>query len=150
MTKRSSDASDQELYDFTSSIYPARSAWVQTVREALDDVSISSSLGVVILLVYRNGPRVSQGILAARAGVTPATLVRTIDQGEQAGLLTRSQVVEDRRVREIELSAQGKKYAARIEKRLTALRRNILGSLPSEEIRVATKVLKLLASVGER
>lgn len=105
---------------------------------------MSAQLGMIILLVWRLGPNVSQRVLAARTGVTPGTLVSTIDQGERLGLLTRKAVAGDRRLKEIELLPKGKRCALRIEDKLTALRRELLGDVSAEEISVATKVLKLL------
>lgn len=144
LTRKAAVVSDQELFDLTGLLQPARSSWMQAVGHALGNEAFSVQLGIVILLVWRQGPRVSQRVLAARTGVTPGTLVSTIDQGEALGLLKRSAVEGDRRVKEIELLAGGKRCAQRIERSLTQLRRRLFGDLSPEDVRTAQRVLKLI------
>lgn len=144
LTRNATVVSDQDLFDLTGLLQPARSGWMQAVGQALGSEAFSVQLGIVILLVWRLGPRVSQRVLAARTGVTPGTLVSTIDQGEALGLLKRSTVEGDRRVKEIELLASGKRCAQRIERSLTDLRRKLFGDLSPEDVRATQRVLKLI------
>src|SRR3546814_3353026 len=94
---------DASLYNFTIAIQPARRVWIQAAGAALANSGLSVSVAAVVVLVARLGPGVQQKVLAIEAGVNPAALVRTLDQGEAAGLLTRRDVPENRRIKVIDL-----------------------------------------------
>src|SRR3546814_7344473 len=93
---------DASLYNVTIAIQPARRVWIQAAGAALANSGLSVSVAAVVVLVARLGPGVQQKVLAIEAGVNPAALVRTLDQGEAAGLLTRRDVPENRRIKVIE------------------------------------------------
>src|SRR3546814_12964170 len=91
---------------------------------------LSVSVAAFVVLVARLGPGVQQKVLAIEAGVNPAALVRTLDQGEAAGLLTRRDVPENRRIKVIDLLPEGQKLAQQMEASLAALRKKVLGDIP--------------------
>src|SRR3546814_2705919 len=111
---------------------------------ALANSGLSVSVAAVVVLVARLGPGVQQKVLAIEAGVNPAALVRTLDQGEAAGLLTRRDVPENRRIKVIDLLPEGQKLAQQMEASLAALRKKVLGDIPMQDIETATRVLRLL------
>ena len=99
-----------------------------------------------MLLVSRMGDGVLQNVLADCIGVHPAALVRTLDQAEAAGLLERRMVTGNRRLRAIHLQDAGQELAERLEKALNALRAEVLGSIPREDVETATRVKGHLGS----
>lgn len=137
-------AADSALFDLTNALQPVRRAWVQAASTVFVEFGLSTSLGTVVLWTSRLGPAVPQKELALEVGVNPAALVRTLDQGEAAGLLERSAVSGDRRSNRISLLPQGKTLAAAMEQKLAKLRQDLLGSLPPEEIETTKRILRML------
>ncbi len=135
---------DERLFAFTNALQPVRRAWVQAARRELAATGLSASLASVVLLTSRLGPGVQQKTLALEIGVNPAALVRLLDQGEAAGLLIRSAIEGDRRCKAIDLLPEGKRRAEEMERSLAALRRDLLGDLPVEDVETATRILRLL------
>lgn len=135
---------DASLYAFTSAIQPTRRAWIQAAGIALADSGLSVSLAVVVVLVSRLGPNVQQKTLAMEAGVNPAALVRTLDQGETGGLLIRRDVPGNRRIKTIDLLPEGQKLALQMEKALAAMRKKLLGDIPLQDIETTVRILRTL------
>lgn len=132
------------LFDLTNALQPVRRAWIQVASTIFVELGLSTPLGTVVLLTSRLGPAVPQKELALEVGVNPAALVRTLDQGEAAGLLERNAVCGDRRSNTISLLPQGKTLAAAMEHKLAELRHDLLGSLPPEEIETTKRILRTL------
>lgn len=141
-------ATDKLLFDLTVAIQPTRRAWVQAASLGLAERGISSSLATVVVVVYRLGKRAPQGAVAHEVGVNPAALVRTLDQGETAGLLKRCDAQTDRRAKEIALLPAGEAMARKIEKDVASLRRELLGDLPAQDVATAVRVLRHLESAA--
>lgn len=137
-------ADDTALFDFTVALQPTRRVWIQAAGVALASSGLSLPLATVVLLVSRLGPGAPQSRVALEAGVNPAALVRTLDQGEAAGVLIRRHVPGDRRLREIELLPPGLECARQIEAALARLRRRLLGDVDAADLAAATRVLSLL------
>jgi len=135
---------DSALFDLTNALQPVRRAWVQAASAIIAEFGLSTSLGTAVLLTSRLGPAVPQKELTLEVGVNPAALVRTLDQGEAAGLLGRNAVSGDRRSNTVSLLPKGEKLAAAMERRLADLRRDLLDNLPPEEIEITTRILRTL------
>ncbi|MDF3936951.1 MarR family winged helix-turn-helix transcriptional regulator [Pseudomonas citronellolis] len=137
-------SSHDYLYHLTGSLQPARRAWQQAASLVLAESGLSLAVATPVLLVSRMGDGVLQSALAERIGVHPAALVRTLDQAEAAGLLERRMVPGNRRLRAIHLRDAGRELVERLERRLTALRAEVLGSIPQADVETATRVLQLM------
>ncbi len=135
-------ATPAALYALTTAIQPVRRAWWKAATIALEGSGLSVSLATVVLLVYRHGGGVRQGVLAEDAGVNPAALVRTLDQAEEARLLARRGAAGDRRAKGVHLLPEGERLALIMEANIAELRRRLLGDLPQDEIETATRVLR--------
>ncbi len=138
--------SDSVLFDLTVAVQPTRRAWLQAAGCALAVNGLPIPLATAILLVFRHGSPAPQSMVALEAGVNPAALVRTLDQGEQDGLLKRRDAKEDRRSKLIELTPKGRALAQHIENNLAQLRRQVIGDLPAQDVQTATRVLRHLES----
>lgn len=132
------------ISDLVSALQPVRRGWVQAANKTLAEVGLPTALGAIVVVTARMGEHVQQKILAAEVGVNPAALVRTLDQGEVAGLLSREGIEGDRRGKSVRLTAEGRILASRMEKKLAALRDQLLGDVPVDDILTATRVLRLL------
>ncbi|MCO8310964.1 MarR family winged helix-turn-helix transcriptional regulator [Pseudomonas mandelii] len=144
MAERSTNTIDSLLFNLTVAIQPARRAWIPVASMGMAGTGLSAPLATVLVLVWRSGPRVPQSVIAVELGVNPAAIVRTLDQGQALGLLTRRDVLEDRRVKEIKLLPKGVRLAKDMEKTLAMLRRRLIEDLSHEDIETATRVLRTL------
>ncbi|BAV65315.1 MarR family winged helix-turn-helix transcriptional regulator [Sphingobium cloacae] len=135
---------DSSLFDLTNAVQPVRRVWGQAANTVITEFGLSPSLGTVVILTSRLGPAVHQKDLALEVGVNPAALVRTLDQGEAAGLLERKVVAGDRRSNVVSLFPRGTELAKAMEQKLAKLRRDLLGDLPVEEIQTAARILRAL------
>jgi MarR family transcriptional regulator for hemolysin len=136
--------SQDPISDLVSALQPVRRAWVQAANKLLAEVSLPTALGAIIVVTARMGEQVQQKVLAAEVGVNPAALVRTLDQGEAAGLLVREGIEGDRRSKSVSLSPQGRVLANRMEDMLAELRGHLLGDVPVADILTATRILRML------
>lgn len=131
-------------YALIASLQPARRAWTQAANHRIAGIGLSTALGTLVVVVARLGGASQQKRLSQELGVSPAALVRTIDQGEAAGLLTRTNIDADRRGKLIRLSRDGLALAARMEAMLDDLRSRLLGGVPADEIDTTIRVLRTL------
>lgn len=132
------------LYALTTALQPARRAWFQATNRALSHITDSTSVGNVVLVASRLGPGVQQSAIAAELGINAAALVRLLDQAEAAKLLARSHSEGDRRAKGIDLLPAGSALAKEMEVTLIALRQEVFGDLPEEDIETTVRVLRAL------
>lgn len=91
----------------------------------------------------------SQTELAQQLGVDGATLVATIDRLAGAGLIERVASRQDRRVKLVVLTPQGRAVEEKLRLQAEDLRRETLARLDPGQLAVATDVLEQLQQVLE-
>lgn len=127
-------------------------AWRQLADQALAKLGLSNSTGWCLVYIARLGDGTRQADLARKIGVREASLVRTLNQLERAGLVTRRTAPNDRRANHLLLTDEGKSMAGQIEARLEALRNELLADTPCSDIaatlRVCNALLERLAPEG--
>lgn len=134
----------QSLFDFTNSLQPVRRIWLQAVSQVLADSGLSTSMASAVILAARRGDEgIRQSALAEDVGVNPGAMVRILDQAEEAGLLARRSIPNNRRSKMIFVLPAGKTLAANMEVAIAELRAEILGDLSVEEIESATRLMRL-------
>lgn len=109
--------------------------------EALAEMGVSQSSGWALVWLGRLGADVKQRDLARALDITEASLVRTLDQLEAAGLVRRRSAPEDRRTNRLALTQEGARLTARIDARLSALRADLLENISSADLETAIRVL---------
>lgn len=92
----------------------------------------------------------SQTALAQQLGVDGATLVATIDRLANANLIERLPSRQDRRVKLVVLTQQGRQLEEKARAQADALRREALARLDPGGLAVAAEVLEQLQQVLER
>jgi MarR family transcriptional regulator for hemolysin len=91
----------------------------------------------------------SQTELAQQLGVDGATLVATIDRLAAAGLVERTQGRQDRRVKLVVLTQDGRTLEEKVRAQADALRRDALARLDAGQVAAAAAVLEQLQQVLE-
>jgi DNA-binding MarR family transcriptional regulator len=84
------------------------------------------------------------GELGSRLGITASTLSRNINRLEERGLVRRRPDVEDRRAAVVELTTDGRRAAAEIERQEAVFARDILDRLPAGASRATLDAVEQL------
>ncbi len=125
--------------------------WRQLADRVLASLEISNSSGYALLHLERMGPGTRQSDLARQIGITEASLVRTLQHLERAGLVERVADPEDGRAKMLHLTRQGGTLAGRIDTRLKELRNELLEGIADSELETTARVLDVVARrIGER
>ena len=136
------DLSDA-LYDFFKAARRARG------RAASDPAPDGLSLAQYHLLEpLASGPRTNRE-LAELAGISASTATRMVDGLLQRELVTRIEDPVDRRAVVISLTEAGREKLSRKQREYAARRRRLAAALDPHEQKVATDLLRRLASVIE-
>lgn len=134
----------QSHFAFTNSLQPVRRIWLQAVSQILADSGLSTSLASALILTARCGEDgIRQSVLTEDVGVNPGAMVRILDQAEQASLLIRRDMPNNRKSKMIFVLPAGKVLASKMETTIAGLRAEMLADIPPEEIDAATRLLRL-------
>ncbi|MEE3154324.1 MAG: MarR family transcriptional regulator, partial [Pseudomonadota bacterium] len=99
----------------------------------------------------RRGGGMRQSDLAREIGITEASLVRTLQHLERAGLVSREGDPEDGRAKILDLTGEGAGLARKIDARLIELRAELLDGISEEDLATTVEVLDLIAArINER
>lgn len=120
--------------------------WRTRLNERVRHLELNQARWVVLLQLSRLGPS-SQRELAARVGVEGPSLVRLLDRLEEGGLVSRRPADDDRRIKQIHLTAAAEPVLRQITEVANELRQELLAGIPAENIATALQVLRI---IGDR
>lgn len=126
---------------FAESLHMVAHTWRTELDRRLRPLGFSHSRWLLLLHLSRHDG-CTHCELAQHMGIEAATLVKQVDHMEQEGLLKRHVSETDRRVKNLYLSATGKKAVERIRSNAAELRKEILGGCSDADIAVALNVLQ--------
>lgn len=107
-----------------------------------------TSLGVLDVLADRHG--LSHRELAARLGLTPATLTPVLDALEAGGDLQRERDPSDRRVVRLSITTRGRERQRTASARVSEVTQAALPHPPPEQVEIIRSyLLAVLAAVGD-
>lgn len=98
-----------------------------------------------VLIVAASGEH-TQTALVQLAGLDKTTLMVTLDQLEEAGLVERKVSSQDRRARVVALTPAGKRKLREADQILDRIRGEVLASLPADERTALVTALQRLVS----
>jgi MarR family transcriptional regulator for hemolysin len=126
---------------FARHLLPVARRWHQAADRAIRALGVTSANGWVLVHVGRTAAGIQQGALAELVDITGASLVRRLDQLEQARLVTREPDPDNRRANHVRLTGEGHALAGRIEAAFAALRATLLIDVADAELANANSVL---------
>lgn len=103
--------------------------WRQTLDGQLAADGLSDAAWTPLVHLLRLGDGLSQSELAAAVGIDGSSLVRLLDLLVSRGWIERRAHAQDRRVKRIYLTAQGRQTALAIRKRLGVIEDALLADL---------------------
>jgi DNA-binding MarR family transcriptional regulator len=138
----SGTASEVEIAEFAGQLFFRLWRASHThVAEALQTIGLTPALfGVLNLLGARDGG--IQQELGSVMGIDPSTMVSLIDQLESEGLARRKPHPQDRRARQVTITAKGRRHLERARKLAFEAEDEVLGGLTARERRELLALLR--------
>jgi MarR family transcriptional regulator, transcriptional regulator for hemolysin len=108
--------------------------WRGELDRRLQSHNLSQARYVLLTLLAEVSGPIAQNDLAERAGISGPTLVRQLDQLENAGLVERRDAPEDRRVKHICITSAGRSAHASASHIAQSLRQELTTGLPDSQL----------------
>jgi MarR family transcriptional regulator for hemolysin len=124
--------------------------WRALIDQRLKPLELTQTHWVTLHNIHQLPPEQSQIQLAKAIGIEQPSLVRTLDQLEEKGLITRSTCSSDRRAKRIGLTAQAEPIISQVEHVIDATRDDILAGISQPEIdKMVTLIARLEKNILE-
>lgn len=134
----------QDLQSYCLDLLRSAREWRRLADVVVRPHGLSESTALPLILIARRGG-CKQNEIADALGIEAASLVRAIDQLCAAGFLRRDPDGTDRRVRRLNLTAEGRALADRLTADLDALRLSVFAGLDPADIAASRRVFARIA-----
>ncbi|CUU23940.1 MULTISPECIES: transcriptional regulator SlyA [Duffyella] len=118
--------------------------WRALIDQRLKPLELTQTHWVTLHNIHQLPPEQSQIQLAKAIGIEQPSLVRTLDQLEEKGLITRCTCANDRRAKRIKLTKEAEPIISEVESVIDATRDDILSGISTQEI---TQLITLIAKL---
>ena len=136
----------QERRDLAAMLHPLTRALVAAELPVLARHGISM-WGYVVLNALEGGPARTQAALAQAIGADKTRIIATLDELQEAGLITREPDPVDRRVRLLAISASGRAVRAAARSAIQANEERVLARLAPADRRAFLRVARMLSAL---
>ncbi|WP_034914563.1 transcriptional regulator SlyA [Erwinia sp. 9145] len=116
--------------------------WRALIDQRLKPLELTQTHWVTLHNIHQLPPEQSQIQLAKAIGIEQPSLVRTLDQLEEKGLITRTTCVSDRRAKRIKLTPEAAPIISEVEHVIDATRDDILAGISQQDV---DKMVMLIA-----
>ena len=124
--------------------------WRALIDQRLKPLELTQTHWVTLHNIHQLPPEQSQIQLAKAIGIEQPSLVRTLDQLEEKGLITRATCANDRRAKRIKLTQQAEPIIEQVESVIDETRDDILSGISREEIsQMVTLIARLEKNILE-
>lgn len=115
--------------------------WRALIDQRLKPLELTQTHWVTLYNINRLPPEQSQIQLAKAIGIEQPSLVRTLDQLEEKGLITRHTCANDRRAKRIKLTEEAAPIIKEVNDVITMTRSEILSGISPEEVTLLTSLV---------
>ncbi len=115
--------------------------WRALIDHRLKPLELTQTHWITLHNINRLPPEQSQIQLAKAIGIEQPSLVRTLDQLEEKGLITRHTCANDRRAKRIKLTETAEPIIRELDNVITSTRRKILDGISDEEVQLLIKLI---------
>jgi MarR family transcriptional regulator for hemolysin len=129
---------------FVTSLSQTSRAYFSIANKIAATYGLSQATAWPAVMIGRMGNHVRPGELAEALGLDPSSLVRIVDQLVAAGIVERLEDTQDRRAKILNLTKQGEKVIAQVEKAMISFRGELLKDVPINDIQTCVRVLGAL------
>lgn len=119
--------------------------WKTVVDRHLIPLGLTHPRWTVLWKLKNLNDHISQKVLADALEIELASLMRTLSQLEAQGLILRRSSDNDKRVRVVSFTDDGKTLISSIEQRILHLRKEILMDISETEVLALTQILSKIA-----
>ncbi|WP_462152592.1 MarR family transcriptional regulator [Pseudoalteromonas xiamenensis] len=119
--------------------------WKSVADKALAPLGLTHPRWTALLKLQRLGDHLSTKQLAEALEIELPSLMRTLSQLEEQGLITRQCCTQDKRARIVSLTADGKVLLEKMESEILRVRQHILADLGEQEQAAFAHVLSVIA-----
>ncbi|SEI96305.1 MarR family transcriptional regulator, transcriptional regulator for hemolysin [Variovorax sp. OK605] len=134
----------QALMRLGTSLSVLQRGYRAAADKAVAHVGVSQTLAYPIVMLGRMNGEVRQGVLAEALGIEGPSLVRSVDQLVEAGLVERREDPADRRAKTLHLTEAGKATCAPIEASLVLMRASLFDGVSDEDVAACLRVFGVL------
>jgi MarR family transcriptional regulator for hemolysin len=120
--------------------------WRKVADEELERFNLSDATATPLWLIHQLGEGLRQKTLAEHLGLEGQSLVRLLDQLEEAQLLVRRDDPADRRAKGLYLTDAGRRLAEQAEVVVKNVRSRLLEGVPTDQLAVMDRVLDAIIS----
>ena len=118
--------------------------WRALIDQRLKPLELTQTHWVTLYNINRLPPDQSQIQLAKAIGIEQPSLVRTLDQLEEKGLITRHTCANNRRAKRIKLTEEAAPIIKEVNDVITITRGEILSGVSPEEVTLLTNLIERL------
>jgi DNA-binding MarR family transcriptional regulator len=136
----------EERRDLAAMLHPLTRALVAAELPVLARHGISM-WGYVVLNALEDGPARTQAALAHAIGADKTRIIATLDELQQAGLITREPDPDDRRIRLLAISAAGRQVRADAQSAIQANEDRVLARLEPADRRSFLRAVESLSAL---
>jgi len=137
-------ARQQNRMAFGASLQVMARAYKAAADKAVGHIGLSLAMAWPLLMIGRLGNGIRPGVLADVLAIEGASLVRQLDQLEEAGLVERREDPVDRRAKTLHLTAAGTRARAKIEAALDAMRAEMFQGVADADLEACLRVFSAL------
>lgn len=119
--------------------------WRSVADKELHPLGLTHPRWTALWKLQRLGDNISQKHLADALEIELSSLMRTLSQLEEQGLVTRVSCSTDKRVRIVRLTPAGSEFLKQLETRIVQVRRQLLEGLDSNQINQLSLMLEQIA-----
>jgi len=112
--------------------------------KAVSGLGLSHAMAWPLVFISRLGGGLRQGVLADAMSIEGPSLVRSLDQLVEAGLVERREDALDRRAKTLHLTSAGERVCAEIEEALNTLRSTLYDGVDDADIQACQRVFDTL------
>ena len=134
--------------DLAAMLHPLTRALVAAELPVLAGHGISM-WGYVVLNALDDGPARTQAALALAIGADKTRIITTLDELQQAGLITREPDPADRRVRLLAITSAGRQVRAAAQTAIQANEERVLTKLSPADRQAFLRAVKLLSALPQ-
>ncbi len=129
---------------FSAALHHTARAWRHAIDARLKDLGVGQAGWMAIAMVAKAGAPLSQKELASQLSIEGPTMVATIDRLVAAGLVERVASEEDRRIKRVVLTADGRSVYAKVSAEAKSFRISALSDVDRAALKTATDMLEAL------
>ncbi|WP_240324674.1 MarR family transcriptional regulator [Trinickia diaoshuihuensis] len=123
--------------------------WRKVADIELSKLNLSEATSTPLWLIYKLGEGLRQRTLAEHLGLEGHSLVRLLDQLEEAGLVVRRDDASDRRAKTLYLTESGRKVGQQIDTMVKGIKAKLLHDVSAEQLALVDAVLSSIVASAE-